>query len=583
MTAATGTPASGQALAAPRPRGRIAQKIGAEGVLRRVLLALIGIYLFLFFVYPLYRALVRSLQDRAGNFVGLANYVTYFTTRGSSVSLRNSLDISIVTTVITVLLAFIFAYALTRMTIRGRGLFWGVALLPMFIPSLVQALAFIYMFGNNGVFTRLMGINIGLYGRTGIILSEVFYAFPHALIILSAALSLADARLYEAAEALRTSGWRVFWTITIPSVKYGLLSAAFVVFTLAITDFGAPKVVGGDFSVLATDIYDRVVGQQNFEMGATISTLLLIPALLVFVLDRLVQRRQSGDVGAGIVPLARKRHPWLIQTLGYSFCLLMVGFILSVYVTVAVGAFTRFWPYDFTFTTRHFTFYGVGFHRGMGGLNVLWTSVQMAGWTALFGTIAVLVSAYLIEKGRGLKKTRSLLYLLSVTPLAVPGMVKGLSFVFAFNDPRTPLNALYGTMAILVISTIMHYYTVPFLTATTALKQMDREFEAIGESLDAPFYRTFWRVTVPLTLPAILSIAMYFFLNGLVTLSALVFIFVPGKELAALAVMLLDDAGESAQAMAMSLLIVLAGFVARGLFHLATRGAERSSRAWTVR
>jgi len=201
----------------------------------------------------------------------------------------------------------------------------------------------------------------------------------------------------------------------------------------------------------------------------------------------------------------------------------------------------------------------------------------------VIGTIVVFCSAYLIEKSRGLVWPRSVLYLLSIMPLAVPGMVLGLSYIFAFNDPHSPLNILYGTTAILVISTILHYYTVPFLTATTALKQLDPEFESIGESLDAPFYRTFWRVTVPVALPAIISIAMYFFLNAMVTISAIVFLFVPGNELAALAVMLLDDAGNSAEAMAMSLLILVMGLIVRGLFYLLTRGVSQRTQAWTQR
>jgi len=568
---------------ARRPRQRVKHRVGLEGILRRVLLALVGVGLMLFLVYPLYRALVRSLQDRSGTFVGLENYIEYFSTPATSISFQNSLYISVVSTVITVVLAFIYAYALTRTTIAGRGILRAVALLPMFIPSLVQALAFIYMFGNNGFITRLLGVNIGLYGKVGIIMSEVFYAFPHALIILSTALALADSRLYEAAESLRTSSRRAFWTITLPGVRYALLSAAFVAFTLALTDFGAPKVVGGDYAVLATDIYTRVMGQQDFEMGATISTILLVPAVLVFVLDRIVQRRQVALVTSNIVPQGPKPHGRLVQMLITVFCVAVAGFILVVYGTVIVGAFTRFWPYNLEPTLRNFTFDIVGVQRRGGALVILWNSVQMAGMTALFGTIAVFVSAYLIEKSRGMSTARSILYLLCVVPLAVPGMVKGLSYIFAFNDPANPLYILYGTMLLLSISTIMHYFTVPFLTAMTALKQLDPEFESIGESLDAPFYRTFWRVTIPVALPSILSIAMYFFLNAMVTLSAIVFLFVPGKEVASLAVMLLDDAGESAQAMAMSLLIVLVGFTARGLFHLATRGVERRTQAWKVR
>ncbi len=543
----------------------------------RLLITLFAVWLGAFLVLPLLQVLLRSLQSKTGEFVGLANYVAYFATPAISRALGNSLYVSIVSMVVTVGLALVYAYALVRTTMPGRGILRTLAMLPIFAPSLMQALAFIYIFGNNGIFTRLTGINIRLYGSTGIIMSEVFYAFPHVLIVLITAFSLADARLYEAAQALGASSRRIFFTVTLPSIRYGLISAAFVAFTLAITDFGAPKVVGGDYDVLATDIYNKVIGQQDFGMGATISVLLLIPAVLAFIIDRIVQRRQVAQVTASSTPLGPKRHGRVTQAVFFAYCLLIVGFILSVYGVVLVGAFAKNWPYDFSFTLKHFDFYS------MGGYKVLWNSLQMATITALIGTILVFCSAYLVEKTKVWAQGRSVVYLLSIMPLAIPGTVLGLAYIFSFNDPRSPINFLYGTMGILVLSTIVHYYTVPYLTATTALKQIDPEFEAIGASLDAPFYRTFWRVTVPMALPAIISIAMYFFLNAMVTISAAVFLFVPGKELAALAVMLLDDSGESAQAMAMSSLIISIGLGARVVFYLLTRGIERRSQAWTRR
>ncbi len=113
------------------------------------------------------------------------------------------------------------------------------------------------------------------------------------MIIVSTALSIADQRQYEAAESLRASKWRTFWTVTIPGARYGLISAAFVTFTLVITDFGLPKVIGGQYNVLAIDIYKQVIGQQNFEMGAVVSVILLIPAVLAFY------RRPTGSEKTG--------------------------------------------------------------------------------------------------------------------------------------------------------------------------------------------------------------------------------------------------------------------------------------------
>ncbi|MBI2000460.1 MAG: ABC transporter permease subunit, partial [candidate division NC10 bacterium] len=181
-------------------------------------------------------------------------------------------------------------------------------------------------------------------------------------------------------------------------------------------------------------------------------------------------------------------------------------------------------------------------------------------------------------------------YFLSMLPLALPGLVIGLSYIFFFNQPtwailglevRNPFNVLYGTMAILVISNIVHFYTVSFLTATTALKQLDKEFEAVSESLGVPFYQTFFRVTVPVCMPAILEIGMYYFVNSMATLSAVIFLYSADIPLASVAVANMDDAGDIAPAAAMSVLIVLTNIAARLLYGLMTRGVHQRTQAWT--
>jgi iron(III) transport system permease protein len=190
------------------------------------------------------------------------------------------------------------------------------------------------------------------------------------------------------------------------------------------------------------------------------------------------------------------------------------------------------------------------------------------------------VGAYLVEKCR--TAASGPLYLLAVLPVSIPGMVLGLAYIFTFNAAGSPLNLLYGTLALLALSHVVHYFTVPFLTATTALKQMDAEFEHVGASLGVPFYRTFWRITVPIALPSIVGISLYFFLNAMVTLSAAVFLVAPGTELAAVAVLLMDDAGDTAQAAAMSVLIIGVGLGVRLVYALLMRGVTRRTQAWTT-
>src|SRR5262249_941861 len=159
--------------------------------------------------------------------------------------LLHSLAIAAATTTITTIIAFVYAYALTRTAMAAKGLFKGIALVPLLAPSLLPGLSLVYLFGNKGILKFLL-FGQTISGPIGIVIGEVFFALPHALIILITALSLADQRLYEAAEALRVGRMRIFFTVTLPGCRYGLISAIFVVFTIAFTDFGVPKVIGGD-------------------------------------------------------------------------------------------------------------------------------------------------------------------------------------------------------------------------------------------------------------------------------------------------------------------------------------------------
>ena len=555
------------------PDRTVGHRLDRETVTGHALVALFALFLYLFVLYPMLHVLWRSLLDNSGRFVGAANYVRYFSTPAIAASITNSLTVSGLAMIVTVAFAFVYAYALTRTRVRWRGLFRLAAMLPIFAPSLVQGLAFVYLFGNNGMVTRWTGVNVGIYGAKGIVLAEVFYCFPHAMLILVAALTATDARLYDAAAALGASRLKTFLTVTLPGVKYGLMSACFVVFTLVITDFGAPKVIGGKYSVMATQIYDQVIGQQNFTMGATVSVVLLIPALVAFMVDRVVQRRQYALISSSarpLVPRARPLADWLL----FAYCGLVALAIAAVYLAILVSSLVRRWPYDLTPTLRHYAFDTIGGYAALGN------SMYVAILTAVVGTLIAFAGAYLVEKRR--TALRAPLYVLSLLPVSIPGMVLGLAYIFVFNAPGSVLNRLYGTLAILVISNLVHYFTVPFLTATGALKQMDAEFEGVSASLGVPFWRTFTRVTVPIALPSIVAISMYFFLNAMVTLSAVVFLVAPGTELAAVAVLLMDDAGDTAQAAAMSVLIIAIGLAVRLVYWWLMMGVTRRTQGWTA-
>src|SRR6266702_4054794 len=282
--------------------------------------------LVIFLLAPLAMILVKSTEDRSGAFVGLRLFGDYLQNAGLRDSAYNTLWVALVVTAITVPLAFTFAYALTRSCMPGKSAFRLIALTPILSPSMLAAISFIQWFGNQGALKSWLFGNT-VYGPIGIIISAVYAIFPHALMIVLTSLLLADGRLYEAAESLGTPRLRKFFTITLPGAKYGLVSAAMVVFSYTVSDFGIPKVIGGNFNVLAVDIFKQVIGQQNFNKGAVVSLILLVPVLVAFIVDWIMQGKQQSQFSVRAVPYVAAPRPWFDGTM-FVFCLVVALLLL---------------------------------------------------------------------------------------------------------------------------------------------------------------------------------------------------------------------------------------------------------------
>lgn len=558
----------------------VRQKAHWSDWLGRAFLVLVLLVLLAFLAAPLLAILVQALQDDQGRYAGLANFLAYARTPTLLASLWNSLWVSAMVTVIVIPMAFVFAYALVRACVPGAGVLRAVSLIPLLAPSLLSAISLIYWFGNQGVlkeFLTALGVS-QIYGPVGVVIAQCFSVFPHAVMILVTALSLADARLYEAAAALGTGALRKFFTITLPGAKYGLISAALVTFTLVITDFGIPKVIGGNFNMMATDVFKLVIGQQDFAKGAVVALLLLAPAVFSFGVDRYVSRRQTAMLTARAVPLVPKPALWRDRLL-LAYCLLVSALMLAMLGMAVFASFASFWPYNLAPSLQHYRMGLVDGAVAEGFVN----SLKMAAGTAVLGTVLVFVSAYLLEKTRGLDLLRGPVQLLAIVPMAVPGLVLGLGYIFFFNEPGNPLQGLYHTMTLLTLCTIVHFYTTGHLTAVTALKSLDADFEAVSASLKVPFYKTFWRVTVPICTPALIDIARYFFINAMTTISAVVFLYSPETKVASIAILNLDEAGDMGAAAAMAVLIAAISATATGLFALLGGWAGRKTQAWRRR
>jgi iron(III) transport system permease protein len=551
------------AVPAPAP----ARKIDTDRIAVLGLTAAVVVPLIVFVVVPLFAILRLSFVTPEG--VGLANYAREFGSPKFARIVANSFNVSLTTTLITVVLAYGFAYALRRTAMPFKRTCGAVALLPLYAPSLVQALGVLFLFGRNGIVNRTFDLRIDIYGFWGIVISDVFYSFPHAFLILSAALAVGDARLYESARMLGAGPARIFHTITLPSTRYGIISAIFVVFTIVITDFGNPMVIGADYSVLATEIYNQVSGQGRMELGAVIGVVLLVPAAIAVIVERSIARGGHGAISDRSHPL-RLTPSALRDRIALAFAALICFAIAAVVVVVFVASFVTLWPYNMDLSLRHYRF------EVQNGIAPLWTSIVVSLMAAGIGVVATVAAACVM---RWLRPAQAqLLYFLSVLPAAVPGMVLGLGYILVFNDPANPLELLYGTLLILALCNVYHYHAQGYLIATTSVGQVSRVFDETSTCLGAGMLRTLRSVILPIVAPAVVSIGVFFFVRSMVTLSAVIFLVTPSTQLAAVSVLLLDDSGNQNQAAAFSVCIMLTVAAALGMFHALSRLAARSPR-----
>ena len=549
------------------------------GLGRTALLAGQGLYalaLIVFLALPLAAVLMSAVAGEAGGLALVRNIVLQ---ADFLAMVGRSLAVGLMTVVIVVPCAYCYAYGLTRTRMPFKGLLRVLALLPLLAPSLLPGIALIYLFGNQGLFKDLLG-GATIYGFWGIVAGEAFYTFPHALLILVTGLTLADGRLYDAARAMGAGPLRTFLTVTLPGTRYAVFSACCLVFTLTVTDFGVPKVVGGDYNVLAIEAYKAVVGQQNFARGAAIGLMLLVPAVLTFLLDRRLRTRQGAGLSGRAQRYAPGPHP------GRDLSFLLAGGVIACALLMLVGvavwaSFIKMWPYNLSLSLRAYDFDNMD-----GGGWLAWrNSLRLAALTALIGTAVVFCGAWMMEKlpvrgvARGL---RGVVSLLALTPMAVPGLVLGLGYIFFFNSPSNPLNGWYGGMALLVACTVVHFYTSAHLTAVTALGALDPEFESASAALKVPAFVTFWRVTLPMCLPAVLATARYLFVSAMTTVSAVVFLYSPSTVLSAVAVLNMDDAGSIGPAAAMCTVIMATSATVALLLHAASHALVRRTQAWRL-
>lgn len=531
----------------------------ADRWLSRLCLYLPLAALLAFFGAPMLSILWHSLlDDRSGTF-GVSNYLALMNAPGVWRAMWNSLVLGVVTTLVTLALGFIVAYGLECTAMPAKRFISFATSLPVLAPSLVLGLGLIFLLGRNGIVGNLLGVRLNIYGFWGLLIANVLYALPQAILIIRVTLRQSDTRQYEAANVLGATDWRQFLDITLPGVRYGILSAAFVVFTITITDFGNAVVIGGDFSVLATEIYSQVSGQMKFGMGAVVGILLLLPAAASIWIERAASRRQktigtSSAIAHVPQPLQRRDIPFYLVNMTIALL------IVTVIATVVIASMIRLWPYRLDLTLKH---YNIDL---AGGYAPLWTSIWISALAAVIGTLLLFLLTFGIRRQPG--KSADFAALLSALPVGVPGLVLGLSYVFTFNTADLPWGMLYGSAILVALCNYYHYHTQGYTTMMMGMRNVPNAMEDATTVLGGGVVRILRDVYLPAMRLTLISVAMFLFMRSMVTLSAVIFLVTPSLPLGAVTVMRLDEAGFTSQAAAFSTCIMGIVAIMALLLHL---------------
>ena len=510
-----------------------------------------AVLLLLFIAWPVGKALAGAFFDEDGGWSLAAFAERIFTARiwglgciagGTSCGVAwNTLLLALLTAAGTTFLGTLMALMAERGSRRWQGPLKVIALLPIITPPFVVGLGLILLFGRAGVVNQLLEAWFGIqptrwfYGLPGILTAQLFAFTPIAFMILRGVVQGIAPSLEEAALMLRADRWRTFRTVTLPLMKPGLANAFLVGFIESIADFGNPVVVGGQYSVLSTDIFFAIVGAQ-YDQGraASLAWVLTLFALTVFALQRGLLGKQnyttvSGKGDAGIpMPL-----PAGVRSTVYAIAFPWILFTVVVYLFAFTGGFVQTWGRDYTLTLNHFRT-AFSLEWGQFGLvwagtawNSLWTTLKLAGISAPITAALGLLIAWLLArnefKGQGVFEFAALL------AFAIPGTVLGVSYILAFNVP--PLE-LTGTGLIIVLCFMFRNLPVGVRAGTAAFKQIDRSLDEASLMLRASTAQTLFKVVLPLLKPALVAALVYSFVRAMTTVSAVIFLVTAENELA---------------------------------------------------
>lgn len=480
----------------------------------KIIYTVLAVFFAVFLLFPACMMIVEALTTKTG--IGLSNFTGVILNRTFVKSIGNSFVVSSVSSVITVILAMVLAYTVHYTNIPRwlKSTLKVLSVFPMLLPTMTYGFAIIYSFGKQGLITRIFNVQLfDLYGFKGLVMGYVIYTLPIAFMLISNTLRYVDKKFVTVSKLMGDSTLKTFLATFIRPIV-GTLGAAFVQsFFLSFTDFGIPSAIGGEYEVVATTLYNTMLGSvPDFGGGAVVAIMMIIPSIVSIILLSYLDRFNFRYDKVSEENLEKNRcRDMIFGTV--STCIVLC--IVMIFAVIFIIPFTEMWPYKITFTLKHF----VEILSKAQLFYIYKNSVIVAAFTGVLGTLFAYGGALITERSSMPKKLKDVIESVALVINTIPGMVLGIAFLFAFTG-----SSLQNTMILLIVSNIVHFYSTPYLMMKNSLSKMNASFETTAMLMGDSWLKTIIRVITPNAKNTIFEVFEYYFINAMVTISAVIFL-----------------------------------------------------------
>lgn len=519
---------------------------------------LLAVIFGIFLLFPMVMIAIQSLAGGQGPTVGF--YGEIFAKPAFANALKNSIVVSSLSGVFTTILAFILAYAVNYTNIHKRikKTITALAVLPMFLPTITYGFAIIYSFGKQGLITMVLGRQLfDIYGYSGLLIGYVIYTLPISFMLINNTMGYIDKKFMIVSRAMGDNQFRSFMT-TIITPLLGTFAASFIQsFFLSFTDYGIPASVGGNMDLIANMLYSEMLGSlPNFHTGSAVAIVMLLPSIISVILLTFLERYNIRYSKISVIEIPKNRVRDGVFCGISLLTLFLVSLILAVILIVPLA---KSWPYALTPTADHVK----AALSDDALLGVYRNSLLVSILTAVFGTLIVYGATLISARSRFSGTLGKALDSAALVTNTIPGMVLGVAFLLAFKG-----TAIQNTFFIIVICNIVHFFSSPYLMMKNSLEKLNASWENTARLMGDNWFKTVIRIITPNITATLMEVWSYYFINAMVTVSAVIFIAGARTMVITAKIKELQHFADFNEIFVLSVLILVTNIVAKGLWKL---------------